>query len=331
MLATSLHLLVGLLGFSLLYAALFLHENEEGHLQNRLEKLWIAVDDLSKVALSKQTAFLQQVSAMANSALNRLFGKRLFSAAAVSASLCLSLGTAALSVIWVQRFVGDKIGPQVDFYLLVIGVISLLIGLTPTPFRYLGFIWVFGLAFLMLHHDRKIVSAEGWGEFVMREAAPFAAVLAGGLLSDILFIALSRWCLRKSSELKNGWQIAGLVTLNGGVGLTLISPVILGIINPVMRDHAIARIGDSVYFCIFLIGTSNLVTGAIALLFVVLAFAALAHLAIWPILERPIYSLQRFGVARQPKLLAAVSVTCLLFAWPKSPIILAIIKLIHGG
>jgi hypothetical protein len=79
------------------------------------------------------------------------------------------------------------------------------------------------------------------------------------------------------------------------------------------------------------LGASNLVTGAIALLFVVLAIAALAHLAVWPVLERPIYSLQRFGVARQPKLLAAASVTCLLFAWPNSPIIHGITKLIHGG
>jgi hypothetical protein len=51
MVTTLFHLLVGLLGLALLYAALFLHENEEGQLQNRLEKLWVAVDDLSKAAL----------------------------------------------------------------------------------------------------------------------------------------------------------------------------------------------------------------------------------------------------------------------------------------
>src|SRR5216684_8894839 len=101
--ATLLHLLVDLLGLSLLYAALFLHENEEGQLQNRLEKLWIAVDDLSKAALSKQAAFLQQVSAMANSALNKLFGTRLFSVGAVSASLCLSIGCVSFFLVYVSK------------------------------------------------------------------------------------------------------------------------------------------------------------------------------------------------------------------------------------
>lgn len=65
MFAAVSHLLIGLIGTVLLYVALFLHETEEGKIQNRLEKLWVDIDDLSKAALSRQAAFLQRVSGMA--------------------------------------------------------------------------------------------------------------------------------------------------------------------------------------------------------------------------------------------------------------------------
>lgn len=144
----------------------------------------------------------------------------------------------------------------------------------------------------------------------------------------MLFIALSRWCLRKSSELKNGWKITALVTLAVCVGVTLISPVIAQIILAIRGEDVEANL---TYLILTLWGASNGVTGAIALLFVLLATVALGHLVVWPLLERPLYALQRFGVARNPKLLAAASITCLLFAWPHSPVIQGITKLIHGG
>jgi hypothetical protein len=333
MLATSLHLLVGLLGLSLLYAALFLHENEEGQLQNRLEKLWVAVDDLSKTALSKQTAFLQQVSAMANSALNKLFGKRLFSAGAVSASMCFSFGSALLFPLLQWEIVDRRIFPSLIFPkfllpFLAAAIFSFLVGLLPIPFRYLGFLWIFGVIFYAAYVDRRLVSQEGWKAWMAEEFLLFFAIIVGGFLSDVLFIALSRWCLRRSSELKSGWKIASLVTLNGTIGLVLISPIL---IRAILNGVKGIDVENSGYKALVLLGASNLVTGAISLLFVVLAIAALAHLAAWPVLERPIYSLQRYGLIRQPKLLAAASVTCLLFAWPNSPIILGITKLIHGG
>ncbi len=325
--ATLFHLPVGLLGFSLLYAALFLHENEEGQLQNRLEKLWIAVDDLSKAALSKQAAFLQQVSAMANSALNKLFGTRLFSVGAVSASLSLSIGCVLLFMTYVSMNARNLGLPHFEIPFLIAGLISFLVGLSPVPFRYLGLLWIPASILFLFYFDRGLISERGWTWWITSEVLPTAAVLFGSFLSDVLFIAMTRWCLRKSSELTNGWKIASLTILNGCLGLGLITPLIWGVIA--MTKDPYGEGNGSAVSAVF--GASNLVTGAIALLFVVLALAAIAHLALWPVLERPIYSLQRFGVARQPKLLAAASVTCLLFAWPNSPIIHGITKLIHGG
>jgi hypothetical protein len=327
MLVPALQLLVGLIGAILLYTALFLHETEEGRVQNRLEKLWVDIDDLSKAALSKQTAFLQQISAMANSGLSKLFGARLFSAGAVSASLCLSLGSALLLTRAAQVYLFPH-SFRFTFSTFAIGTVSLLVGLFPVPFRYVGFLWIPFALFLMIYMDWNLpYQSQGW-KFVVRESQPLLAMLVGGFISDVFFIALSRWCLRKGSELNDGWKIVVLLTLNGCIGLSLVSPLIVATLMEMAHPYG----GVTFAFPNPLIvwGASNGVTGAIALLFVVLAVVAIAHLAVWPLLERPLYSLQRFGVARNPKLLAATSVTCLLFAWPHSPIIQAITKLIHG-
>ena len=79
-----------------------------------------------------------------------------------------------------------------------------------------------------------------------------------------------------------------------------------------------------------MIGASNLITALIPFLFVLLSLAAIAHLILWPVLEMPIYSAQRHGIVRQPKLLGATAIACLLFAWPNSPLVHAVAKLIHG-
>jgi len=318
MIAALAHSAVGLLGLVLLYAALFLHETEEGQLQNRLEKLWVDIDDLSRTALSKQTAFLQRVSALANSALNKLFGVHLFSPGAVAASLCFSFASCILVNIAMVPLLRHRLNES-EMYAFGVGIISTLIGLLRTPWRYLAFPWILFLLWGMSTSDEW---PESRGEVSLR----MSLVLIGGFLCDVLFIALSRWCLRKCSNMTNGWKLASLLILNGSIGLALISPLVLDIIlffKRIHRNEPISRLT--------LLASSNGVTGAISLFFILLALAALAHLLVWPLLERPLYSLQRFGLVRNPKLLAALSVTCLLFAWPHSPLILGITKLIHGG
>jgi len=90
MIANFFHLVLGLMGLLLLYAGLFLTETEEGRLQNRLEELWIRVDDLQSRAVSRQAAFLQQVSGLIADGLVQLFGRKLFSVESVASSLCVS-------------------------------------------------------------------------------------------------------------------------------------------------------------------------------------------------------------------------------------------------
>ena len=51
MLNLCIRVTVAILGGLLLYVGLFLHEDEEGRIQNRLEQLWIRIDDLQQSAI----------------------------------------------------------------------------------------------------------------------------------------------------------------------------------------------------------------------------------------------------------------------------------------
>src|SRR5262252_6583201 len=64
MTAKVVHAIWFLAGALLLYAGLFLTETEEGRLRNRLEELWIRVDDLRSKAMNLQAALLRQTAGL---------------------------------------------------------------------------------------------------------------------------------------------------------------------------------------------------------------------------------------------------------------------------
>jgi hypothetical protein len=160
-------------------------------------------------------------------------------------------------------------------------------------------------------NSKWLHEGQQWGEIEL-----VLAIVTVSIASDICFLALSRWCLRKSLRLKNGWKVVSLVALNGSIGLLLI-------LVPV----AFIDIGGPISFAV---AASNLTAGIVSVLFFLLSCLAFLHLALWPMLEKPLYSTQRFRIISQPKLLAGGAVTCLLFAWPHSPLTIFIGKLFHA-
>ncbi len=326
-----LQLLTGLLGLVLLYMAFFLSESAEGKIQNRLEGLWVRVDDLSKVALTRQAAFLQQISKLLSSAFDRRFGTRLFSAEAAATSICFSSVALGLFLSLLPGLTGstDTTPSGVWDVMLVL----FLVGLAPVPSRYLGFLWV-PLLFAgdVLYYDRHAPDGH-----MTSHLLEIAGIVMGGIASDVFFIAASRWFLRRSENISSAWRIASLLLFNACLGLVLVSPLFLLIpaIREPLRAVLVAgganSLASKVVVALVFVGASNILTAAIPLLFALLCLVAIAHLILWPALEAPIYSAQRYGLIRQPKLLGAVALACLLFAWPNSPLVGIITKLVHAG
>ena len=82
-----------------MYVAFFLYEDREARLQNRLEDLWVRVDDLQHSALSREAAFLQEATRVTGAALDRLLGPKLLSLRSVAICLALSQASEAIGII----------------------------------------------------------------------------------------------------------------------------------------------------------------------------------------------------------------------------------------
>jgi hypothetical protein len=61
----ALRVLAGVAGAMAIYAALFLYEDEQGKIENKLEEWWVRLDDGRNAAVSRHTAFMREVARLA--------------------------------------------------------------------------------------------------------------------------------------------------------------------------------------------------------------------------------------------------------------------------
>jgi hypothetical protein len=310
---TLLHFAAGTCGVAFVFISLFLYETQEGRLQNRLEELWVRVDDLSKTAMTKEQAVIQQTSQMLSKALDGLFGKKLLSLKSVATSFGLSTTSISIFILMLEP----------NWWSLTISVISFSLSVAPGKLRYGTFIFVLGVYYIGLNLTWSFA-----GSFAVTMGA-----YAGGLLSDLFVIILLRWLLSRSSEFDNTsmhsiWKLIGFVILESALGFVVVAPLL--VIRLAAKGHVSeSQLSTLGYEIALGIGSSNLFTALVCLLIVLLLIVVLMHRAIWPLFARPIYAVQKFGLVRHPKLLAGLGATCFMIAWPKSPLVVTIDKLLH--
>jgi hypothetical protein len=98
LLVKALEWLVASLAF---YMALFLYKSEKGRLENRIDTLWIWIDDRAKRTRRLSTALMNRVGASLTTFYDRLFGPRLLSLHMLSVSVNLSMAfTAFFTAFW---------------------------------------------------------------------------------------------------------------------------------------------------------------------------------------------------------------------------------------
>src|SRR5436309_5439282 len=129
-----LKILSVILGSFLIITRIFIFEKTLGLLQSKIEILWIKIDDYQQYALAKHSAFMQVVSGMMSSALDRVFGPRLISLHSLTVSVCYAFATLFLAVVLLLRYsthIWNK-----DYLQFII--LYLMVGTAPVFFSYLG-------------------------------------------------------------------------------------------------------------------------------------------------------------------------------------------------
>src|SRR6185369_4088100 len=83
----------GFLGCLLIAWSVFLYEGEERRVGDVLVAWWIKLDDVGQQSVSRNVAFVRQMSQTITAWLDTTFGQRLVSLRALSTSFCLSLSS----------------------------------------------------------------------------------------------------------------------------------------------------------------------------------------------------------------------------------------------
>jgi hypothetical protein len=352
-LSIVLRIIGGCAGILLIYAS-FSYEREDGRIQSLLEEWWIRIDDFRHQAISFHVAFMKVIAAVLTSFLDRLFGTRLVSFRSFGVSICYSLVCVGTTVIILSRLYAtpdanpDAVSSMI--WLIAFGIgygsIPALIPKDAWQLRWLPWIqvWFWVLVFQGVQSFFTPVSALVVYGLANSQLDPELRVGALFGLSFILSIVLSislamvlfagfvgimRVTLRTISHSQSPIKITGLTLLNA-------APIVMfyGLIKLIelsaRYEGSSARL--LLLFVFLVVGCVLLFNLAFALagvLFVCLASLMLLHRLFYPFIQRPLYFLQRLGVAKRPRVFAVIGAVLLGVAFGKLEWLKAILDKLH--
>src|SRR6267154_2546999 len=97
------------LGLTSFYFAFFMYEDEQGKLQNRVEQLWIAVNDRKRVTGEAAPALFNKVAEMVKRVFDQILGQKLVSFQLIGVSVCFALAALCLSIGALFAWIGTQL------------------------------------------------------------------------------------------------------------------------------------------------------------------------------------------------------------------------------
>jgi hypothetical protein len=284
------------LGWLLMYCAVFLYEDQEGRVQNKIVEWWVKVDDARIVAHSRAAAFLTAVARLTARGFDRVLGERLISLRFAGVSLCLSIASVSLiTAFGTIRLHQSPRGPLFLSACLVAAALVPAFGESRWVLRLWGlllFVAVlrpFGYLLFILYSVRGIA-------FAGRTLGYVALPLAVSFACDVSYVSLTRWMLRKVSSGSRVYEVVLLAAVN----LLILYLIFLGPIQLGAKVSQYWQGGGAAIMLSFCLNAIDFFAGSAALL---LAVSLLIHRLFWPVVEKPLYALQRYGVISNKKLL----------------------------
>ncbi len=310
-LSTALRLLSLLIAVVLLYLALFLYEDENGRLQNRLEEWWIKTHDAHIATVSFHLRFLRGFASFAERGMSVVFGERVISVRALGVSLCFALASANL-----YQYLNDSGSPLQNqllnaFYWLALGIV-------PSLFddRVLRLIWMFFL--LLLIWNDFLVGWINMATFAYSIDQPVLIVASLGILAAVsvscifafLSIAAIRFLIKKVSESGVFLSTAIWLILISVPGAFFYKPWYALNLLPLSSGESVVILGLAVLYSLIVINSFLFIPSAF---FFALSFLLVLHKIIGEFIHRFIYAFQSLEIPKRNKLIFAVAVAMLGF------------------
>ena len=243
MLITALRVLAVPIGLMFFYTC-FLYEDEEGRLQNRIEDVWVTINDNAKISGNKTSVLFDKVAGLVTRVFDRVLGKRLFSlqlvgvsSSAAFAALFLASGVVFLGAFYLVVLGGASLSETVlkgMAALFLLSLATIFVGLVcfalaampslwPSP-------WCMGLSLIP-------ISLFSYGVLRLRLIhAPFdinmemlIAALIVSVLSDVFLLAVVRLTVRRVLAQTNALNITTAILVQTGfIVLFVVGPFQIG-------------------------------------------------------------------------------------------------------
>lgn len=314
------------LGILLVSWSVFLYEAEERVIDETLAAWWIEIDDLAQTAVKRNLATLRIAARAVSGWLSGVFGERLISVRAVSASLTLSVASLFL-VAFVASFLEmltersnvatDLLGVLLAallsaglFYIAVApGRSTLRVAVATGIVLFLCFFGVLG---------RYLV---GWSGFEI-STIPIAAMLA--VLSDFVVVTLTR-------------RVAARIATTGSVGFAVVATCLNGAAGALLIIGPLAVLSKArslsafwFVFAVVMAGASNVFAAVIAFVLAIMFASLVLHRVFWPIIQRPLYALWRFKLLQNRKMLFYAGVALLTVPLPRITQVVKAVRVLFG-
>jgi hypothetical protein len=323
-----------ILGFAIISLAVFLKEDEERNLINRVEQLWQKLEVAQTPAIAKHRILLLKAGTLSKQILNNLYGKKIFSHRFLIVSINLSVISywTFLSVYgFAMNLHESQSNPEIIInpvgffiisgfilYFIIVWIIMLMQNTRKWFYGFCYFLLAFNLWFIYWYFHTILVN--GFSEFI---------ALLISVLTDVILIYILRKQFEKIND-TNLFRIFFKICMISLVAFLLFvaSPLVF-LTGTNYKNHLIEFATDVLWYQSF---------GDVYSLFPFLIFFCSIllfgiHRVIWPIIIRPIYSLKRFGVFKYRKSLFTLGIILIVSSVNSDPLFVpkTLIKLIVGA
>ena len=298
-----------LFGVLLIGWSVLLYESEERKIDETLAEWWIEIDDVARSSVSKNLALLRLVGGAVSSWLTAVFGSKMLSVEAVSASMALSLSSLLLffAVGGIVLTTGDPILDTLPIALcvLALSISTFHLAVTPSRANLRRAVAVGVVLFLPIFEFIGFYYASDWLPLEV-VAIPVGTLL--GVASDFLIIVLIRIIARVIARAPSFFVAVAGAVLSTVLGLFLTLVPLLWLYR--------AGVDSWWRLAIALAAATNLYTSIMAVATAMVLATVILQRAVWPLVQRPLYAAWRFKLLQNRKFLFYAGSALLLVAMP---------------
>ena len=292
-------------GALLMSWSVFLYPHEERSIGDTLAAWWIRINDAGTSAIARNRVLIRDVAAALAHWLDSVFGERLLSIRAIAVSICLSFSS-ALAYMGIAALIDPAPGswnPKIVAVCLPLSYccFAVAVGRRRRLLNGVSFTLVGGVVTLTI--VGLAVNPLPSHALIFLEAALVAVTC------DFLVILLARRLVTIVSSVSIAIAFA-IGIISALLGVAMLGAPALVIYNNGIDWDIWAALGFSA-------GMTNLYAGIVAVALAALNTVFLLQRALWSVIERPLYAIDRFGLFQKRKTLFYCGALLVAFGFPR--------------